>query len=154
MATKVLVTGSRNLTPSDVAMMAIFDLFAEEDKSYQLIHGMCPGADTLAALEAARRGWNVSCDSPDWKRYGYSASYMSMISMTKTNPEIVVGFIKGKSFGVKKCLKLVKKLKSVKIIYLWDEGILHTLTPDKLNAYWKRRYDEKKNQLVENFSQT
>lgn len=132
---RVLVTGSRELLPSDVNMIEIFDMFVEEGKTYQLIHGAAHGADTIAAREATRRGWNISCALPDWKTHGLAAGHIRNAQMVKQNPDIVVGFIKGISKGTKGCLKLAARCKSVKVIYLWDEGSIHIFTSAELGEY-------------------
>ncbi len=133
---KVLVTGSRKLAGSDVDMKSIFDMFAGSNESYHLTHSSCCGADMLASQEAARRGWETTCAVTDWSANNRSAGHYSMLSMIKkSDPEIVIGFIKGQSTGVKKCLKLVKKTKNAKLIYLWDNGSLNVIKPDELNNY-------------------
>lgn len=136
--TRVLVTGARALLASDVDMSEQFNLFVEEGKQYELIHGAAMGADSLAAKEAKRRGFLIDGVKPDWDRYKKSGGHVRNAEMVKKSPEIVLGFIKGPSVGTRGCLSLVAKKQTARVIYLWDEGTTHILTPSELAEYLKR----------------
>lgn len=137
--TKVLVTGARVLLESDVCMSEQFDLFVEEGKQYRLIHGNAKGADSIAANEAKKRGFEIASYPADWDKHRKSAGHIRNAEMVNLMPDVVIGFIKGPSVGTRACLALVAKKKSAKIIYLWDDGVTHMLTPSELSDYLARQ---------------
>lgn len=57
-----------------------------------IIHGAARGADSLAAIVAARLGFKIMAFPADWKKYGNAAGPIRNRLMLDQNPELVIAF--------------------------------------------------------------
>jgi len=61
-----------------------------------IVHGAAPGADSLAAEEAALRGLDVEAHPADWSTHGKAAGPIRNQRMLEAGAELVIAFPDGR----------------------------------------------------------
>jgi len=61
-----------------------------------IVHGAAPGADSLAAEEAALRGLDVEAHPADWSTHGKAAGPIRNQRMLEAGAELVIAFPGGR----------------------------------------------------------
>lgn len=119
---RVLVTGSRKWSDSDVINKALNEVFKEwvtkqpPELEFVVVHGGAPGADFLADQWARKMGVvesRVARDEyrADWENHGLSAGHKRNQEMLDTGINLVLAFQwSKKSPGTKGCIKMAKRM--------------------------------------------
>lgn len=96
MTIRILVTGSRDLTDTDLVHDALSEAFERFDTDdFVVIHGGARGADRMAGEWVAlmrRYGVHEEVYNADWKKYGRSAGPRRNSEMIATKPDLVLAF--------------------------------------------------------------
>ena len=92
-AARVLICGGREYDDAR-AMANAFDYLRERFPSYNpiIIHGGARGADTLAHIEARRRGWATAEMAANWQVHGKAAGPIRNGWMLNLRPDLVLAF--------------------------------------------------------------
>ena len=83
-----LFFGSRNWTDRERIAVDIADLPADAI----VVSGGAPGADTLADVEAQKRGLHVATVRAQWERFGRAAGPRRNAAMLLLRPDIAYGY--------------------------------------------------------------
>jgi hypothetical protein len=101
---RVLVTGSRTWTDTDLIGSVLADIDHAHPGRLTIIHGACPrGADTITDAWCRQRGVPVQAHPADWSRHGRRAGYVRNTAMVATAPDACVAFIADHSPGATHC---------------------------------------------------
>lgn len=106
---RVLVTGGRDYTDRAAVAKTLWHLgehfiFGVEPEQIVLVHGGATGADTLAAEEAMKLGWQVEPHLADWDTHGNAAGPIRNKEMVALGAHYLVAFAGGS--GTKNCRRL------------------------------------------------
>ena len=108
---KVLVCGSRTWTDTLPIRNRMTKLFLDAPVGSRptVIHGGAPGADVLAGHEARKLGMKVHVFPADWKKHGKRAGILRNLKMLEEEPDLVLAFWDGKSFGTAHTISVAKE---------------------------------------------
>lgn len=106
---RVLVTGGRDYTDRTAVTRALAHLgehfiFGVKPEEIVLVHGGATGADTLAAEEAVKLGWQVEPHPADWGTHGNAAGPIRNKEMVALGAHYCVVFPGGS--GTAHCRRL------------------------------------------------
>ena len=106
---RVLVTGGRDYADRatvrrTLAYLAEAYIHGFAPGEIVLVHGAAPGADTLAAEEAAALGWTILPYPADWDQYGDAAGPIRNQEMVKDGAHYCLAFPGGP--GTANCRRL------------------------------------------------
>jgi hypothetical protein len=121
---RILVTGSRTWIDEEVITREL-ERFRRVYMKYGvdivIIHGKCPrGADDIADKWAKKNGIEVEPHPADWNTYGKGAGHRRNAEMVKTDPDMVLAFIRNNSPGATGCAELAEK--AGLIVRRFEEG--------------------------------
>lgn len=105
---KVLVCGSRDWTDHEAIDRRLGGLPGEHE-DITIIHGAAPGADTMAAHAAYRRGFVPIAFPADWKTYGKRAGILRNLEMLDDGPDLVIAFQRGESRGTQHTIDAARR---------------------------------------------
>lgn len=106
---RILVTGSRTWTDTDVIWGAFCDNTFNVLDRHTLVHGGAAGADSIAGDQAKTLGWDVEVHPADWERYGKRAGFIRNAEMVKLGADVCLAFIKENSRGASMTVDLANK---------------------------------------------
>lgn len=111
---RILITGSRDWTDTEVIIEALRAVVVENAETTQadmtLVSGACPtGADNICEDVALFLGMVVERHPADWKRYGKSAGFRRNSEMVNLGADICLAFIKNDSKGATMTKNLAEK---------------------------------------------
>jgi SLOG family YspA-like protein len=108
---RILVTGSRNWTRSDLVITAIRKAIrdAGDPDHVVIIHGGAQGADHAAAQYAARQGLPVERYVANWRTQGTAAGPIRNQEMVNAGADICLAFPLGESPGTRDCMRRARK---------------------------------------------
>lgn len=114
---KVAIVGSRSFTDYHFLAKCLNALFHEPCFDITILSGGAKGADTLGALYANDRKWQLVYYLPDWDKYGKSAGFRRNELMSRA-ADIVIAFWDGESSGTKHMIQFSRGLgKTTIVIY-------------------------------------
>lgn len=93
--TRILVTGSRDLTDTDLVHDALSEAFERYDGDVVVIHGGARGADRMAGAWARlmkRYGVKEAVFNADWRTNGRAAGPIRNQQMIDSKPDVVLAF--------------------------------------------------------------
>lgn len=112
---RILITGSRDWTDSDVILDAIRDAIADYawgsllDET-MIVSGQCPtGADHMAEEIARKNGIRLELHPADWNQYGKAAGFRRNAEMVALGADVCLAFIKNESKGATMTADLAEK---------------------------------------------
>lgn len=117
---KVIIAGSRYLTPEHYGTLKEACLFYLKDKLPQvtIISGHARGADSLGERFASEHGLPTEIYPADWDKYGKSAGYIRNKQMSEIGDALIAFKIKGiVSKGTDNMIELMKG-KPIRIVYV------------------------------------
>jgi len=93
----VAVTGGREYDDLDRVFYTMDTIHREQGPIRMLVHGGATGADTLAAIWAAKNGVATRVFLPDWDKHGKAAGPIRNREMLKeARPALLVAFPGGR----------------------------------------------------------
>lgn len=105
----VLVTGSRHHDNWSLIQQTLDEIHAARAIT-RIVHGAAPGADALASQWAHLRNVDVYAYGARWGEEGrYAGPKRNLRMITKENPDLVVGFPIGASYGTTSCMNLARR---------------------------------------------
>jgi hypothetical protein len=107
MATRVIISGSRDFDDYDTLEVACDDLLHKIDVEC-ILSGCARGADKLGETYATNRGYPVEPWPADWDTHGKSAGYKRNADMA-ANADMLIAFWDGQSKGTKHMIDLANK---------------------------------------------
>jgi hypothetical protein len=135
---RVLICGGRWWTNQDMIGRII-----DHVKPDVVIEGEAPGADTMARLEAEKRGIEVEQYPAMWNRYGRAAGPVRNAQMLKEGkPDLVIAFHNdlSKSKGTKNMVAQTQKA-GIQVKVLSEEWFTSTKDEDVQKTFRQTRQD-------------
>ena len=115
--TRVLVCGSRGWTNRALINYKL-SWFLEPDSHVVVVHGAARGADTIAAEEAEKLGFEVEEHPAEWHEHGRGAGVLRNEEMARSGADACLAFWDGKSKGTEDMIRRCRAHKiPVTIIY-------------------------------------
>lgn len=140
--TTILVTGSRYYNGDlSSCCCALAQLSANmfPNQTITLIHGGAKGADSLAAQQAHKLGWETISYLPEWETYGKKGGPIRNTMMVDQHPHFALAVLAAQSVGTRDCLKKLAtstKLSSSRLHFLLlvdaETGQARWLNPSEL----------------------
>lgn len=101
---RILVTGSRTWTYTDWIAdeldTVVYAAGIKNPAEVTLVSGACPrGADRIAEVHAAKRGWTVERHPARWDEQGRAAGFIRNRHMVALGADVCVVFCRGGSAG-------------------------------------------------------
>lgn len=94
---KILVCGGRDYSDQGTVARVLDDYERESAQLPTLIHGAARGADTIAAVYAECRGWQVERYPAEWGKYGtYAGPLRNRRMLDEGKPDLVIAFAGGR----------------------------------------------------------
>lgn len=105
---RILVTGSREWTDTEVIRQALAEHAKLTEKTV-VIDGACPrGADKIAHWFAVAWGWRTERYLADWETHGKRAGFIRNAEMVAAGADVCLAFIKDGSKGATHCANLAE----------------------------------------------
>ena len=104
---RLLVTGSREFTDTDLARRALTEAAAELPGKLTVVHGADRGADRLIAGLARDAGYRVEAWPADWETHGRAAGFIRNQAMVNAGAALTIALlVEGEPCrGTKDCAK-------------------------------------------------
>jgi hypothetical protein len=120
---RVLVTGSRKWTNSQLIYDVMLDLHMNATSQPVLVSGHCPdGADAIAEAIAGYLKWPVERHPADWIGLGKRAGFDRNAEMVEAGADVCIAFIKNKSRGATMTADLAHKAGIPLKVYRSNDG--------------------------------
>lgn len=112
---KLIIAGSRGLSPSDVEIDAALVDAGWSGKVAEVISGTAPGADRCGERWARARNIPIRLMPADWSKYGKRAGYLRNADMGAYGDALLL-FWDGVSSGSKLMLEIMKGLEKPYVV--------------------------------------
>lgn len=90
---RLLVTGSREFTDTDLARRALAEAAAELPGKLTVVHGAARGADRLIAGLARDAGYRVEAWPADWETHGRAGGFIRNQAMVNAGAALTIALL-------------------------------------------------------------